>query len=239
MIDSRAPLLLGSGSPRRREILTSLGIPIRVAKADVDETVRPGEGPEPYLVRVVADKLAAVAALREVTGCAGILVADTSVIVDGVTLGKPEGAAGARAMLRVLSGRAHEVWTRFAVAAVGAPIDPTSITPASIAPARTAPMAPPRAPAAAAPVAAAIAETVRTKVWFRALDEAEIAAYADTGEGLDKAGAYAIQGVGAFAVERIEGSYSNVVGLPACEVVLALRSAGLLGGFPLLGAAPR
>ena len=84
-----------------------------------------------------------------------------------------------------------------------------------------------------------IGETGRTGVWFRALDEAEIAAYADTGEGLDKAGAYAIQGVGAFAVERIEGSYSNVVGLPACEVVLALGRAGLLGGFPLPGEAPR
>lgn len=208
MIDARTPLLLGSGSPRRREILASLGVPIRVAKAEVDETVLPGEGPEPYLVRVVAAKLAAASALPEVQGCAGILVADTSVIVDGATLGKPEDAAGARAMLRALSGRAHEVWTRFAVGAVG------------------------ERPAV-------VAETVRTKVWFRPLEEAEIAAYADTGEGLDKAGAYAIQGVGAFAVERIEGSYSNVVGLPACEVVLALRRAGILGAFPLPGATPR
>ncbi len=232
MIDSRAPLLLGSGSPRRREILTSLGIPIRVAKAEVDETVRPGEGPEPYLVRVVADKLAAVAALPEVGGCAGVLVADTSVIVDGVTLGKPEGVAGARAMLRALSGRAHEVWTRFAVAAVGARSAPGA---AGVSLAAGAP----GVAGASLAAGAAIAETVRTRVWFRALDEAEIAAYADTGEGLDKAGAYAIQGVGAFAVERIEGSYSNVVGLPACEVVLALGRAGLLGGFPLPGAAPR
>lgn len=211
MIDLANPLLLGSGSPRRREILTALGIPIRVAGVDVDETVRTGEGPDEYLARIVADKLAAASALPQVKegGVAGLLVADTSVIVDGVPLGKPGNAAGARVMLRTLSGRVHEVWTRFAVAAL---------------------------PSASQDV---VAETVRTRVWFRALDDAEIAAYADTGEGLDKAGAYAIQGVGAFAVERIEGSYSNVVGLPACEVVLALRRAGLLGVFPLVGATPR
>lgn len=211
MIDLANPLLLGSGSPRRREILTALGIPIRVAGVDVDETVRPGEGPDDYLARIVTDKLAAAVALPRVQEwqVAAVLVADTSVIVDGVPVGKPGNAAGARVMLRALSGRAHEVWTRFAVAAL-----PTTSV-------------------------GAVAETVRTRVWFRALDDAEIAAYADTGEGLDKAGAYAIQGIGAFAVERIEGSYSNVVGLPACEVVLALKRARLLGVFPLAGAAAR
>jgi len=208
MIDSTTPLLLGSGSPRRREILAALGIPIRVAKADVDETVGRDEAADAYLVRVVGDKLAAVARLPEVGGAGGVLVADTSVIVDGAPMGKPQDAADARAMLRTLSGRAHEVWTRFAVS-----------TPSAPAIARTA-------------------ETVRTRVWFRKLDDDEIAAYAATGEGLDKAGAYAIQGVGAFAVERIEGSYSNVVGLPACEVVLALRRAGILRAFPM-GEAPQ
>lgn len=209
MIDSTTPLLLGSGSPRRREILAALGIPIRVAKAEVDETVLAREAAEDYLVRVVDAKLAAVGGLPEVRGAGGVLVADTSVIVDGVPVGKPRDEVDARAMLRALSGRAHEVWTRFAVAAPGAA------------------------------AAASVAETVRTRVWFRKLDEEEIAGYAATGEGLDKAGAYAIQGVGAFAVERIEGSYSNVVGLPACEVVRALRDAGLLRGFPLSGASPR
>ncbi|MFO0592258.1 MAG: Maf family protein [Polyangiaceae bacterium] len=207
MIDRSTPLLLGSGSPRRREILAALGIFVRVAKADVDESVLPGEGPEPYLARVVADKLAAVARLPDVRGCGGLLVADTTVIVDGAPIGKPADEADARAMLRSLSGRAHEVWTRFAV---GAPPSGDGTMPGG-----------------------ALAETVRTRVWFRSLDEAEIAAYAATGEGLDKAGAYAIQGIGAFAVERIEGSYSNVVGLPACEVVLALRRAGLLAAFPI------
>ncbi len=211
MIDTTTPLLLGSGSPRRREILTALGIPIRVATADVDESVGRSEGADAYLIRVVNEKLAAVQRLPEVRGAAGVLVADTSVIVDGEIVGKPAGLATAVSMLRSLSGRSHEVWTRFAVAA--AAVDPAS--------------PPPDEP---------IARTVRTRVWFRKLDEDEIVAYAATGEGLDKAGAYAIQGIGAFAVERIEGSYSNVVGLPACEVVLALRRAGLLGAFPRIQA---
>lgn len=212
MIDPATPLLLGSGSPRRREILTSLGLPIRVATAQVDESVAPSEGAEAYLRRVVGEKLAAVGCLPEVRGSAGVLVADTSVIVDGEILGKPAGLATAVSMLRSLSGRAHEVWTRFAVAAVVGD---------------------------GASLAEPVAQTVRTRVWFRRLDEDEIVAYAATGEGLDKAGAYAIQGIGAFAVERIEGSYSNVVGLPACEVVVALRRAGLLGAFPRIAAPVR
>lgn len=217
MIDRSTPLLLGSGSPRRREILTALGIPVRVAKADVDESVRPRELAEAYLERVVADKLAAVTRLPDVRGAGAVLVADTSVIVDGTPIGKPSDEADARAMLRRLAGRAHEVWTRFAVGGATPAGDPERSS---------------RAPGALAIGGALAAETVRTRVWFRDLDEDEIAGYAATGEGLDKAGAYAIQGIGAFAVARIEGSYSNVVGLPACEVVVALRRAGLLGPFP-------
>jgi septum formation protein len=77
-----------------------------------------------------------------------------------------------------------------------------------------------------------VARTVATDVWLRAASPDEIAAYARSGEGLDKAGAYAAQGVGAFLVERMNGSYTNVVGLPACEVVLDLKQHGLLGPFP-------
>jgi len=105
--------------------------------------------------------------------------------------------------LRDLSGRAHEVATRFAIAGPG---DAGR---------------------------ALHAETVTSTVVFRALDEAEIAGYAATGEGLDKAGAYAIQGIGAFAIAGIEGSWSNVVGLPACEVIAALKATGLLARFPI------
>jgi len=203
MIDETHPLLLGSASPRRREILATLGLPITVVSVDVDERVLPGEAPAAYLERIVSDKLGA-ASLRA-RGVGAVLVADTSVILGDRALGKPSDEAEARDMLRSLSGREHEVWTRFALAS------------------------------GADPARAVHAETVRTRVFFRALDDAEIDGYAATGEGLDKAGAYAIQGIGSFAVERIEGSYSNVVGLPACEVVVALRRAGLLGRFPRAG----
>lgn len=211
MIDSAHPLLLGSSSPRRREILTTLGIPLRIAGAEVDERGCEGEGAGAYLERVTLAKLAAVRQRREAEGAGALLVADTAVILDGVVLGKPRDEADARAMIRALAGREHEVWTRFAVAGL-----------------------PGEAASGAGPLHA---ETVATRVWFRALDEEEIAGYAALGEGLDKAGAYAIQGIGAFAVARIEGSYSNVVGLPACEVISALRRGGLLARFPLAPAA--
>ncbi len=200
MIDESHPLLLGSASPRRREILTTLGLPLRTVSLDVDERLRASESADDYLIRVAADKLTHAAAHAH--HCGAVLVADTSVILNGEVLGKPAGPEHAREMIAELSGRDHEVWTRFAIAS------------------------------GQAPGVAAHAETVRTRVTFRTLEEDEITAYAETGEGLDKAGAYAIQGIGGFAVARIEGSYSNVVGLPACEVIAALRRLGLLGRFP-------
>jgi septum formation protein len=203
MIDPAHPLLLASASPRRREILETLGLPIVVSPAHVDEATRPGEGAEGYLERVALDKLLAAGRLEVAAGAGAVLVADTSVLVDGEILGKPRDDDDARAMIARLAGRGHEVWTRFAVARPGAL------------------------------ERAAHAETVRTRVWFRALDAATIDAYVATGEGRDKAGAYAIQGIGSFAVRRIEGSYSNVVGLPACEVIEALARTGLLGRFPM------
>jgi septum formation protein len=203
MIDHEHPLLLGSASPRRREIVETLGIPLLVAPASVDETSRPGELADAYLARIADAKLEAVAKDARAVAAGALLVADTTVLVDGAILGKPSDEAEARAMLGALSGRAHEVWTRFALAS---PADPAR---------------------------AVHAETVRTRVVFRPLGEGEIARYAATGEGLDKAGAYAIQGLGGFAVARIEGSYTNVVGLPACELVAALLHTGLLAAFPL------
>jgi septum formation protein len=203
VIDGAHPLLLGSASQRRRDILASLGLPLRLTRAEADETGRPGETPDAYIERITAAKLSAVAASGAAVGAGAILVADTVVVCDGRALGKPADQADARAMLRALEGKDHHVWTRFAIAS---PADP---------------------------FLALEARTVRTRVTFRPLSEAEIADYAATGEGMDKAGAYAIQGIGAFAVAGIEGSYSNVVGLPACEVIAALRGTGLLGRFPL------
>jgi septum formation protein len=207
-----ASLLLGSGSPRRREILANLRVPFVVHVAAADETVHEGEAPPAYLERVVLAKLRAVAgvyapgsrAMEDVRATSAVLVADTSVIDDGAILGKPADADEAETMIARLAGRTHEVWTRFAIGRVaGADTSEGS------------------------DVELAHAETVITRVTFRALTPARIRAYAESGEGLDKAGGYAVQGLGAGIVARIEGSYTNVVGLPACELIVALEELGL------------
>lgn len=203
MIDGNTPLGLGSGSPRRRELLEKLGIGVRVFVPRADEATRPGEPPERYLERVVQLKLDAVSSEFPSADVAAWLVADTVVLLDEAILGKPADIEEACRMLASLSGRCHEVRTRFAIGRVGQnPAQPLH------------------------------AETVRSRVWFRHLDGDEVLAYAASGEGLDKAGAYAIQGLGSFAVARIDGSYSNIVGLPVCEVVLALKRLRLLDRFP-------
>jgi septum formation protein len=216
VIDPKRPLGLGSASPRRKSLLETLGIPLTVVAVDADEVRRAWEEPDTYLDRVTRDKLARVMADTRARGTSALLVADTIVLVERDILGKPANADEAIAMLTRLSGRAHEVKTRFLVGASPAP--PTQRGSAGES-----------ANAATAPLHA---ETVTTKVQFRPLDADEIRRYAASGEGLDKAGAYAVQGVGSFAVQRIEGSYANVVGLPVCEVVVALRRLGLLPAFP-------
>jgi septum formation protein len=200
VVSLRAPLILGSASPRRREILSSLGLIHEVLPAEIDESVRPSELPAAYLERVVSEKLGAVTARLAGRPTAAVLVADTSVVLGDEIFGKPVDTADAARLLGRLCGRAHRVLTRYAL---GRP-DGAMI----------------------------VARTVTSDVWLRAADADEIAGYARSGEGLDKAGAYAIQGLGAFLVERIVGSYSNVVGLPACELVLDLKQHGLLGSFP-------
>jgi septum formation protein len=200
VLSDSAPLVLGSASPRRREILESVRVPFVVVAAAADETVRPGEAADGYLARVVDAKLAAVRAAIPAdlaSRALGVLVADTSVIVDGEILGKPADVDEAERMILRLAGRVHEVKTRFAIATT-------------------------------ARAGVAHAETVVTRVTFRALAPREARAYAESGEGHDKAGAYAAQGLGASLVPRIEGSYTNVVGLPACEVKVALARLGLL-----------
>ena len=204
------PILLGSGSPRRREILGNLRVPFVVHVAPADESTLAGEAAAPYLERVVLAKLAAVAASFSSSSAASapsaspearetsaVLVADTSVIESGDILGKPGGTDEAEAMIARLAGRTHEVWTRFVI---GTP----SATPDVLR-----------------------AATVITRVTFRALTAAQVRAYAESGEGSDKAGGYAVQGLGAGLVSRIDGSYTNVVGLPACEVLVALEELGL------------
>ncbi|MCL2726591.1 MAG: Maf family protein [Polyangiaceae bacterium] len=194
------PLLLASGSPRRREILENVRVPFVVCAASVDESACALEDADSYLARVVLAKLeAACAAARDLLARVGaVLVADTTVVLEGEILGKPASLDDAEIMIEKLAGCTHEVRTRFVI---GSP----------------------------EPVSRVLhAETVVTRVTFRSLDAAHVRAYAASGEGLDKAGAYAVQGLGAALVSRIDGSYSNVVGLPACEVVVALVHLGLL-----------
>lgn len=197
VIDASSPLVLGSGSPRRREIISALGLPFRVLAADIDESVGVGELALPYLERVAAEKLAGVRQRLAGAPHAAVLVADTSVVVDGEVLGKPSDEADAVRLFSRIAGRAHTVFTRYAI---GLPGD----------------------------AGARVARTVATEVHVRAASVEEIRAYAATGEGLDKAGAYAAQGIGSFFIERVVGSYSNVVGLPACEVLADLRALGLV-----------
>jgi septum formation protein len=223
-------LLLASASPRRREILGTLGLEFEVAAVDADERLLEGEEPGAYLERVVSEKLRLAAPLAASRGRGAVLVADTSVVLGGVVLGKPVDAADNRAMLRALSGRSHEVMTRFAIAVVGgAPVVPVVATAGGAGASEGAG----GAERAGGPEGrTAVARTVTTSVTFRALTGDEIERYVASGEGRDKAGGYAIQGLGAFAVEGIAGSYSNVVGLPACEVVQALLEAGVIDVFP-------
>jgi septum formation protein len=187
---TRPPLVLASGSPRRRELLEMLGLALVVDPADVDETPHADEDPVTYVARVAADKAAVVAA-RQVGAL--VLAADTTVTLAGEILGKPADAADAARMLARLAGREHAVHTAVAVA-VGERVELAVET---------------------------------TSVRFVALTDAEIDWYVATGEPLDKAGAYAIQGAGGLFVERIDGSASNVVGLPLHVVERLVERVGL------------
>ena len=187
-----ASLVLASQSPRRRELLAALGIPVEVCPAKTNEAVRGGEPPPAYVARVARQKARAVAG--EV-----VLAADTAVVLGPEILGKPRDAADAARMLRALSGTVHEVLTAVCVR-------------------RNVP-GPAREREA----------VVSTEVRFRRLVDEEIAWYVATGEPLDKAGAYALQGLGGVLVESVSGSVSGVVGLPLVESLALLAEVG----FPL------
>ncbi len=187
-------VVLASASPRRRDLLNLVGIGHQVRPADVDESARPGEDPVAYVERVARDKAAKIAALEP---GAVIIAADTTVVLDGAILAKPEDPADARRMLDRLSGRSHLVHTAIAVSRAGR-------------------------------VASAV-ETVR--VTFRKLTHGEIEAYVATGEPMDKAGAYGIQGYGATIVERVDGDYFSVMGLGLRRLVDLLTQVGLRYDF--------
>jgi septum formation protein len=189
-------LVLASASPRRRELLWQLGVPHRVAVADVSEDALDGESAADCVQRLALAKAIKVWRAAALPGASTamllpVLGADITVVIDGEMLGKPADRSAALRMLARLSGRTHEVLT--AVALVG-------------------------------PLGSA-QRLSRSEVSFRELAQAECAAYWETGEPRDKAGGYAIQGLGAAFVSELRGSYSGVVGLPLFETASLLDAA--------------
>ena len=184
-------LVLASASPRRRELLRNAHISFEVEPADIDEDPLPKEAAKECAERLAREKARVIGEKRPNDA---VLGADTVVVIDNQILGKPADAADAARMLRLLSGRTHEVITGVCLASNGC---------YSVA-----------------------SET--TSVTMSEISEKEIAGYVSSDEPMDKAGAYAIQGIASRWIPRIEGDYSNVVGLPVALVYRMLQQAGVI-----------
>jgi septum formation protein len=189
-------LILASASPRRREILTQLGVSYDIDPADIDESPLPGESPEVYVKRMAVAKAAHVAPRHSISQVS-VLGADTTVVIDGDVLGKPADHFDGLAMLARLSGREHIVMTAICLLRAEGPVT----------------------------------RLVQTRVQFVQLVRAQCEAYLSTDEPWDKAGGYAIQGRGGAFVRAINGSYSNVVGLPMSETWELLSGNGIATGL--------
>jgi septum formation protein len=186
-------IVLASSSARRSQLLDQIGVRHRIVAADIDETPRAGEPPADYVVRLAAGKATAVVAQSGGRPELPVLAADTTVVLGGRILGKPEGEAGCVEMLTALAGRTHEVLTAVALWHEGRLLQALSAS----------------------------------RVAFRAIAADECRRYWASGEAAGKAGAYAIQGFGAVFVERLEGSFSGVMGLPLYETAVLLDAAGI------------
>ncbi len=188
-------LYLASQSPRRRELLTQIGVSHQVIKADVPEVPRVNESPSDYVQRLAREKAQGgwATVKRLALPSRPVLGADTIVVINNEILEKPRDAEQAAAMLRKLAGADHQVMT-----AVAMMLEERCIIKLSV-----------------------------TDVVFRPLSEDEIAAYWRTGEPYDKAGGYAIQGLGAVFVQQLRGSYSGVVGLPIEQTFELLEEFGV------------
>jgi len=202
-------LVLASASPRRQDLLRHAGISFAVQPADVNETPLKGEAPRECAERLAREKALAVWRNRQHDA---VLGADTIVVVDETIMGKPVDAEDAARMLRMLSGREHRVITGVCL------IKPVPSTPYPV-PSRTSSTPDENRN-----------ENLRvgsetTLVTMSEISDKEILDYVATGEPMDKAGAYAIQGIGSRWIPRIEGDYSNVVGLPVALVYRMLRDA--------------
>ena len=183
-------LILASSSPRRKDFISKLGLSFEIIKPDADESVIIGEKASDYVKRIAADKAHIVSELRpgEV-----VLAADTVVVCDDRIIGKPSSRDDARKIMRMLSGRTHEVMTAVCIMR-GHEVSE-------------------------------IFES--TRVTFAQLSDELINTYVDSGECDDKSGAYAVQGIGSMLIEKVEGSVSSVVGLPVCQVRIALEKFGI------------
>lgn len=193
-------IVLGSSSPRRRELLGHI-VAHECLSPDVEEKPKSGEDPASYTLRNAREKAAATMASMASTAStvptadrAIVITCDTIVVLDGQILEKPVDQADAHRMLAQISGRTHTVISGVCVAQVSG-----------------------------SKAQRAKVFKVETQVTIKQLSNEEIAAYVATGEPMDKAGSYAAQGIGAYMIDRIEGSYSNVVGLPLTELVQCLR----------------
>lgn len=186
------PVVLASQSPRRRQLLTLIGIDHEVKPANIDETYLAGEEPRSHALRLARGKVQAIATPGQLT-----IGSDTIVVVDGDVLGKPANAEEAARMLRRLSGRSHIVITAVAVSWRRK----------------------------------VVSDAEEVSVTFRDLTDDDIRAYIATGEPMDKAGAYGIQGFGATIVERVDGDYFAVMGLPLNRLTRLLEPLGLVYSF--------
>ena len=185
-------IVLASGSPRRRELLGTIGLEFEVIKSDVPEVRAAGESPEEYVARLSREKAAAVARQHPDRW---IVAADTTVYMGDELLEKPADVEDAKRMLATIAGRTHTVYTAVTVMNAARGYGDTRIA--------------------------------ETEVRMAAMSAREIDWYARSGEGLDKAGAYAAQGIGAMFIDSIHGSYTNVVGLPLALLVTMLERAGI------------
>lgn len=189
-MSSSYDLILASSSPRRKDFINKLGLNFQIVKPDADETVLVGESASDYVKRMANEKANIVAALHSNDI---VLAADTIVVCDNRILGKPVNREDAKNILRLLSGRTHEVMTAVCIIKGDEEIEIFEVT----------------------------------KVTFAPLTEELIDTYVASGECDDKSGAYAVQGIGAMLIQKVEGSVSSVVGLPICQVRCALEKLGL------------
>jgi septum formation protein len=184
--------ILASASPRRRELLASIGLEFEVRPSNIPEVRQEGEAPEEYVARLSREKAQALAAAYPTSW---IIAADTTVLLGDELLEKPVDGRDAQRMLAAIAGRTHIVYTGVTLQNVDRAYHDTRIA--------------------------------ESEVRMLPLSAEEIEWYVGTGEPLDKAGAYAVQGVGAMFIESIHGSYTNVVGLPLATLYQMLRRAGL------------